>query len=70
MATGDRSKSETSTKVVRVTLDHDLLHERLGADVIYLSIGLSRPFRGNMWALVVGVHPVPDYAVTIDYATL
>lgn len=55
---------------IRVTLDHDALHERLGAEAIYLSIGLSRPYRQQMWALVVGVHPVPDYAASIDYDNL
>lgn len=59
-----------SRDTIRVTLDHDALHERMGADAIYLSIGLGRPYRGKMWELVVGVHPVPDYAAAIDYDNL
>jgi hypothetical protein len=44
--------------------------ERLGAETLYLSIGLSRIYGGGYPALVVGVHPVPDYSVEIDYAHL
>ena len=40
---------------------------RLGAETLYLSIGLSRLYSGGYPALVVGVHPVPDYSVEIDY---
>jgi hypothetical protein len=44
----------------------DLCH-RLAADEIYLSLGLSRLYQGRQWTLVIGVHPVPDYAVEIVY---
>lgn len=47
----------------RLALDHDALCERLGAEAIYLAIGLSRNWRGEYWPLVVGVHVVPDYEV-------
>ena len=46
------------------------LCERLGAEQIYLSMGLGRPFKGRQWILVVGVHPVPDYEMAIDYTNL
>lgn len=59
-----------SRDLLRVTLDHDALHERLQAEAIYLSVGLSRSFEGRIWTLVVGVHPVPDYTVAIDYGNL
>ena len=54
----------------RLHLDHITLHQALAADVIYLSVGLSRTFAGNHWPLVIGVHPVPDYTITIDYTNL
>jgi len=46
-----------------LALDHDTLCERLGADAIYLAVGLSRNWQGECWPLVVGVHVVPDYEV-------
>jgi hypothetical protein len=42
------------------------LVERLRADAIYLTLGLSRNYQGQYWPLVVGVHVVPDYEATID----
>lgn len=51
----------------RLELAHEALHHRLDAEAIYLSIGLSRTYRGKIWPLVVGVHPVPDYTAVIDY---
>ncbi len=44
-----------------LTLDHDALFERLGAEALYLAVGLSRNWQGEYWPLVVGVHAVPDY---------
>jgi hypothetical protein len=46
-----------------LTLDHDALCERLGAEAIYLAVGLSRRLEGEYWPLVIGVHAVPDYEV-------
>jgi len=46
------------------------LTQRLGASNVYLALGLSRGFRGEHWPLVIGVHVVPDYEVTIDYRML
>jgi hypothetical protein len=46
-----------------LTLDHDTLLERLGAEELYLVVGLSRSWQGEYWPLVVGVHAVPDYVV-------
>ena len=51
----------------QLTLDHVGLHDRLQATAIYLSIGLSRSFAGKIWPLVIGVYPIPDYQVRIDY---
>lgn len=54
----------------RLCLDHAELSKRLAATVIYVSIGLSRTFEGKIWPLVIGVHPVPDYTIAIDYNRL
>jgi hypothetical protein len=47
----------------RLTLDHDALFERLGAEALYLAVGLSRNWQGEYWPLVIGVHTVPEYEV-------
>ena len=44
------------------------LAERLHASEFYLVLGLSRGFENEYWLMVIGVHVVPDYAVTIDYS--
>jgi hypothetical protein len=51
-------------------LDEDALRERLQATEIYLALGLSRGYRGELWLLVIGVHVVPDYPTEIDYDNL
>jgi hypothetical protein len=51
-------------------LDHTALYALLNANALYLSIGLSRSFEGKIWPLVIGVHPVPDYTIAIDYDRL
>lgn len=51
----------------RLTLEHDELHGRLDTDALYLTVGLSRSYKGEIWPLVVGVHPEPDYTAVIDY---
>ncbi len=45
----------------RLTLDHDVLFEQLGAEALYLAVGLSRNWQGEYWPLVIGMHIVPDY---------
>jgi hypothetical protein len=51
-------------------LDETALWERLGAESIYLALGLGRKYQGKSWLLVIGVHIVPDYQVEIDYHNL
>lgn len=46
-----------------LALDHDALLERVGAEALYVAVGLSRSWQGVCWPLVVGVHAVPDYRV-------
>jgi hypothetical protein len=36
----------------------------------YLTIGLSRPFQGKHWPILVGVHSLPELDVEIDFARL
>lgn len=36
----------------------------------YLTIGLSRPFQGKHWLILVGVHSIPELTVEIDFAKL
>ena len=45
------------------------LRERLGTEAVFLALGLSRSFEGVHWSMVVGVHALPDYNVTINYRT-
>lgn len=44
-------------------LDSDRVCAELGADALYLTVGLSRAWQGKCWPLVVGVHAVPDYTM-------
>lgn len=54
----------------RLDFDNDSLHEKLQADEIYLTVGLSRTYQGHIWLLVLAIHTVPDYAIDIDYSKL
>ena len=53
-------------QVQQLTLAQPALMERLSASELFLSIGLSRPFKGKVWLLVIGVHVTPDYHATVD----
>lgn len=48
-----------------VELVHEALMERLNADALYLTMGLSRQWRGRYWPLVHAVHIVPDYEAVV-----
>jgi hypothetical protein len=39
-------------------------------EATYLTVGLSRPFQGKHWLILVGVHSIPELAVEIDFAKL
>jgi len=54
----------------RLALKHAELLERLNAQDLYLTVGLSRSWQGQYWPLVVGVHAVPDYEAAIDLERL
>lgn len=54
----------------QLLLDESALREKLQAQEIYLALGLSRDFKGQLWLLVIGVHIVPDYQVEVDYDNL
>lgn len=49
----------------RLSLDHEDLLDRLGAEALYLAVGLSRSWQGEYWPLIVGVHVVPDYEAEV-----
>jgi hypothetical protein len=49
-------------------VDMDALRARLGLQDLFLAIGLTRAFQGAHWPMVVGVHVVPDYDVTVDHS--
>jgi hypothetical protein len=53
-----------------LTLDEAILKRRLDVDEMFLALGLSRSYEGTTWLLVIGVHPVPDYQVEVDYSNL
>jgi len=36
----------------------------------YLTVGLSRPFQGKHWLILVGAHTIPELEVEIDFAKL
>jgi hypothetical protein len=46
--------------------DLPALKRRLEAERIYLAVGLSRTYQGQVWPIVVGVHTLPDYEAAID----
>ena len=54
----------------QIKLCSEALMERLQAQAIYLTIGLSRKWRNEYWPLVHAVHIVPDYSADIDPACL
>ncbi len=43
------------------------LEARYGLREVYLTLGLTRPYEGRVWTIVVGVHTVPEYEAVIDY---
>ncbi len=59
----DLGRSWLSQGGGQLALDQDELFERLGAEALYLVVGLSRNWQGEYWPLVVGVHVVPDYVI-------
>ncbi|MBO0726843.1 MAG: hypothetical protein J2P52_14660 [Blastocatellia bacterium] len=43
---------------------------RRDKQMTYLTVGLSRPFQGKHWLILVGAHSIPELAVEIDFAKL
>jgi hypothetical protein len=41
-----------------------------GMQRCWLALGTSRAYDGRRWPLVVGVHTLPDYEASVDYAAL
>ncbi len=51
-------------------LSSDDIRERVGAQRVFVALGLGRMYEGRCWPLVVGVHTWPDYEAEIDYREL
>ncbi len=54
----------------RLVLQTSDIQGRLGANRIFVALGLSRLHEGKHWPLVIGVHTWPDYDVQIDMHNL
>ncbi|MBI3969474.1 MAG: hypothetical protein HY329_27840 [Chloroflexi bacterium] len=50
----------------KLTLSLAELRERVGFETAYVALGLARHFEGQHWPLVIGVHVLPDFDVTVD----
>lgn len=46
------------------------LRDRLGAERVFVALGLGRLYEGKHWPLVIGIHTWPDYQARIDYRNL
>jgi len=53
-----------------LTFNQAGLQTELNCEILYLTVGLSRSWKGEYWPLIVGVHTVPDYEATIDLHNL
>lgn len=51
-----------------VKLPSSKLKETVGAETVYVALGLSRLREGRCWPLAVGVHTFPDHEAAIDYS--
>jgi len=51
-------------------LDGKSLRQALKFEKIFLSIGLSRKYQGQYWPMVIGVHLIPQFPVSVDYQNL
>src|SRR5262245_23987069 len=63
-----RKLLEKSGGEMSVLSDEDF--RRHDKQATYLTVGLSRPFQGKHWLILVGVHSIPGLAVEIDFARL
>jgi hypothetical protein len=52
----------------RAELNDRDLKGALGAERLFLTIGLTRLYEGKHWPMVVGVHAWPDYECEIDFS--
>jgi hypothetical protein len=44
------------------------LKQAIGAERVFLTIGLTRMYNGRRWPMVVGLHACPDYGSEIDFS--
>jgi hypothetical protein len=50
--------------------DAGALKSHFGIEELYLAVGLTRPYEGRCWPLIVGVHTEPDYPAIVDYQNI
>lgn len=62
---GRRILKDTNSQ--RIVLSSVQLADRIKTNKIFLSLGLSRIYKGNYHALIVGVYTIPEYESKIDY---
>ena len=53
-----------------LSLGSNAIRERLGAQRVFVALGLGRMYEGRYWPLVVGVHTWPDYQAEVNYREL
>jgi hypothetical protein len=63
-----RKLLEKSGGEISLLSDEDFRRHDKGAT--YLTVGLSRPFQGKHWLILVGAHTIPELEVEIDFAKL
>jgi len=56
--------------ITRGDRDVEALSNLSSAPNLYFALGLTRQYRGSYWPMVVGVHPIPRLAGTVDYDRL
>jgi hypothetical protein len=54
----------------KLALPRDAILERMNGTDLYLTMGLSRLWKGKYWPLVHAIHLVPDYESAIDLDNL
>lgn len=59
-----------SNKGHKRILDGKKLQDILQYSRLFLTIGLTRLYKDEYWPMVVGVHPVPNFHIKIDYENI
>jgi hypothetical protein len=54
----------------KLVMNHSEIHKTLKSESIFISLGLTRLFKGEHHAMIVGLYSIPDYHTNIDYGNL